>query len=91
MQSKAPFSNIFVHGFTVDKNNQKMSKSIGNVIHPSHLINGGGKDKFQENGYDVCREWVTRESYKPQCRASGEELNKAYKRVFDVNQDFKAL
>jgi isoleucyl-tRNA synthetase len=84
LQSKAPFSNIFVHGFVVDKNNQKMSKSIGNVIQPSSMIFGGGKEKFNENGLDVCREWVTRESYKQQCKASGEDLNKANKRVFDV-------
>ncbi len=83
-QSRAPFSNIFVHGFVVDKNNQKMSKSIGNVIQPSEMIFGGGKEKFNENGLDVCREWVTRESYKQQCKASGEDLNKINKRVFDV-------
>jgi isoleucyl-tRNA synthetase len=84
IQSQAPFSNIFVHGFVVDKNNQKMSKSIGNVIKPANIISGGGKEKFNENGLDVCREWVTRESYKQQCKASGEDLNKANKRVFDV-------
>jgi isoleucyl-tRNA synthetase len=61
-----------------------MSKSIGNVIQPSDLIFGGGKEKFSENGLDVCREWVTRESYKQQCKASGEDLNKINKRVFDV-------
>lgn len=83
-RSEAPFSNIFVHGFVVDKNNQKMSKSIGNVIQPSQMIFGGGKEKFNENGFDVCREWVARESYKPQCRVSAEDLNKAYKRIYDV-------
>jgi isoleucyl-tRNA synthetase len=85
IQSRAPFLNLFVHGFVVDKNNQKMSKSIGNVIQPSDMIFGGGKkDKFNENGLDVCREWVIRESYKPQCKASEEDLNKTNKRVFDV-------
>lgn len=85
LQSRAPFSNLFVHGFVVDKNNQKMSKSIGNVIQPSDMIFGGGeKEKFNENGLDVCREWVIRESYKPQCKTSGEDLNKTNKRVYDV-------
>jgi len=88
-QSRAPFSNIFVHGFVVDKNNQKMSKSIGNVIQPSDMIFGGGKEKFNENGLDVCREWVTRESYKQQCKASEEDLNKINKRVFDVRSTMR--
>ena len=84
-QSRAPFSNIFVHGFVVDKNNQKMSKSIGNVIQPSDMIFGGGNEKFHENGLDVCREWVTRESYKQQCKTSAEDLTKINKRIFDVS------
>ncbi|UJR30593.1 hypothetical protein I4U23_018120 [Adineta vaga] len=91
IQSRAPFSNIFVHGFVVDKNNQKMSKSIGNVIEPSHMIYGGGKEKFLENGFDVCREWVTRESYKKQCKASVEDLTNAYKRVYDIRNVLKFL
>ncbi|CAF3391881.1 unnamed protein product [Rotaria socialis] len=91
IQSRAPFSNIFVHGFVVDKNNQKMSKSIGNVIQPSEMIFGGGKEKFSENGFDVCREWVTRESYKPQCKTSNEDLNKANKRIYDIRNVFKFL
>ncbi|CAF1318840.1 unnamed protein product [Adineta ricciae] len=90
-QSRAPFSNIFVHGFVVDKNNQKMSKSIGNVIEPSHMIYGGGKERFLENGFDVCREWVTRESYKQQCKASAEDLGKAYKRVYEIRNVLKFL
>lgn len=84
-QSSAPFSNLFVHGFVVDKNNQKMSKSIGNVIEPSHIIFGGGKEKFQANGLDVCREWVVRESYKQQCKISEEDLNKINKRIYEVD------
>ncbi|CAF1312662.1 unnamed protein product [Rotaria sordida] len=91
IQMRAPFSNIFVHGFVVDKNNQKMSKSIGNVIQPSDMIFGGGKEKFHENGFDVCREWVTRESYKPQCKASGEDLTKSYQRVFDIRNILRFL
>ena len=30
-----------VHGFAVDENGQKMSKSIGNVVDPNVIINGG--------------------------------------------------
>ena len=34
------FRSLFVHGFVVDKNGRKMSKSIGNVIDPQDIING---------------------------------------------------
>lgn len=64
-----------------------MSKSIGNVIQPSDMIYGGGKkEKFNENGLDVCREWVLRESYKQQCKTSAEELNKTNQRIYDVRE-----
>lgn len=38
---KAPYKNIVTHGFVLDENRVKMSKSIGNVIVPSLLIHGG--------------------------------------------------
>jgi isoleucyl-tRNA synthetase len=68
-----------------------MSKSIGNVIQPSNIIFGGGKEKFNENGFDVCREWVTRESYKQQCRVSLDDLNQATKRVYDVSDHGQSI
>lgn len=44
------FRAIFSHGFVVDANKMKMSKSIGNVVHP--------KDIIGEEGIDVLRYWV---------------------------------
>uniref|UniRef100_A0A915K4J7 isoleucine--tRNA ligase n=1 Tax=Romanomermis culicivorax TaxID=13658 RepID=A0A915K4J7_ROMCU len=35
-----PFAHTFVHGFVVDEKGYKMSKSIGNVIHPNQVTNG---------------------------------------------------
>ena len=37
LRGKAPFKKIFVHGFTVDENGRKMSKSIGNVVSPDQV------------------------------------------------------
>lgn len=37
----APFANVITHGFVLDKDGVKMSKSIGNVISPLTVINGG--------------------------------------------------
>lgn len=41
---------ISTHGFVVDENGRKMSKSIGNVAHPKDIIN--------EYGIDTLRHWV---------------------------------
>lgn len=54
VRGKAPYKNIFVHGFTVDGRGQKMSKSIGNTIEPKEIIN--------KYGVDVLRWWVAAHS-----------------------------
>lgn len=36
----APFKNLITHGFTLDEHGRKMSKSIGNVIHPQTIMDG---------------------------------------------------
>lgn len=38
---KSPFANVITHGFVLDKEGVKMSKSDGNVISPLTIINGG--------------------------------------------------
>lgn len=49
-------SAIFVHGFAVDENCLKMSKSIGNVINPEEILQGGSNlEKNPIYGVDVLR------------------------------------
>lgn len=43
---------IFVHGFAVDDNGYKMSKSLGNVVNPQDIIHGGF-DKKKQPGYGI--------------------------------------
>lgn len=50
IRQKAPYKNIFVHGFVVDENGKKMSKSLGNVISP--------KDVTKKHGTDAMRWWI---------------------------------
>ncbi|KKZ63041.1 isoleucyl-tRNA synthetase [[Emmonsia] crescens] len=38
--SRAPFKTLITHGFTLDKDSRKMSKSIGNVINPNQIMDG---------------------------------------------------
>ena len=52
-QKQSAYKKIFVHGFTLDENGRKMSKSLGNVIAPSSIT--AGKNGF---GVDVLRYWV---------------------------------
>ncbi|XP_069856018.1 isoleucine--tRNA ligase, mitochondrial [Dipodomys merriami] len=58
-RKKAPFKTVVVHGFTLGEKGEKMSKSLGNVIDPDVIINGG-QDQSTEPPYgaDVLRWWV---------------------------------
>ncbi len=61
---RAPYRSVLTHGFVLDEKGQKMSKSLGNVVDPMVLVNGG-KDKKQEPAYgaDVLRLWVASVDY----------------------------
>lgn len=48
------FRNIFVHGFVLDHEGRKMSKSLGNVIDPHLILDGDGK-KQPAVGIDALR------------------------------------
>ncbi|KAK3909408.1 Isoleucine--tRNA ligase, mitochondrial [Frankliniella fusca] len=49
---KAPFKKIFTHGFVVDENGQKMSKSLGNVVDP-YVITNGGDNPLKDPAFGV--------------------------------------
>lgn len=57
IRNKAPFKSLYVHGFAVDENGNKMSKSLGNVIDPAHII--AGKKGQKPYGIDVLRQDTT--------------------------------
>lgn len=40
LRNKAPYKTIYIHGFAVDADGKKMSKSLGNVINPQDIILG---------------------------------------------------
>ncbi|XP_043496541.1 isoleucine--tRNA ligase, mitochondrial isoform X1 [Polistes fuscatus] len=62
LQDSSPYKALFVHGFVVDENASKMSKSQGNIIHPDDITKGRKSDKSdsEKNAYgvDVLRWWV---------------------------------
>jgi len=60
----APYKTVLTNGFVLDEQGRKMSKSIGNVVDPNIVIEGG-KNQQQEPPYgaDVLRLWVSSVDY----------------------------
>ena len=46
MAGKAPYSGVITHGFVLDERGKKMSKSVGNVVDPRTVIEGGRIKRF---------------------------------------------
>ena len=60
----APYKTVLTHGFTLDEQGRKMSKSLGNVIDPAVVIEGGKNQKEEPPyGADVLRLWVSSVDY----------------------------
>lgn len=73
---KPPYKSVLTHGFVVDKDGRKMSKSLGNVIAPQEVINSLGAD--------VLRLWVAATDYKSEMSLSKEILQRtseSYRRI----------
>ncbi|MBD3272066.1 MAG: class I tRNA ligase family protein, partial [Elusimicrobia bacterium] len=64
LQNKAPYRAVLTHGFTVDGEGKKMSKSLGNVIKPETIIS--------TYGADMLRLWVAASDYREDIRISPE-------------------
>ena len=60
----APYKKVLTHGFVLDEKGYKMSKSLGNVVDPRLVIDGGKDLKAQPAyGADVLRLWVASVDY----------------------------
>jgi len=76
MRGKAPYQSVLTHGFTVDEQGRKMSKSLGNVISPQDVI--------KHLGADVLRLWVAATDYSGELSVSGtilEHMAEAYRKM----------
>ncbi len=67
-RGKVPYRSVLTHGFVVDGEGKKMSKSLGNVIAPQDVI--------QRSGAEVLRLWVASEDYREDIRLSEEILKR---------------
>ncbi|NEQ42906.1 MAG: isoleucine--tRNA ligase [Leptolyngbya sp. SIOISBB] len=60
----APYRQVLTHGFALDEQGRKMSKSLGNVVDPRIVIEGGKNQKKEPAyGADVLRLWVSSVDY----------------------------
>jgi isoleucyl-tRNA synthetase len=65
-RGRAPYKSVLTHGFALDQNGRKMSKSIGNVVDPLKIID--------ESGADILRMWVASTDYFEDVRIGKEVL-----------------
>jgi isoleucyl-tRNA synthetase len=65
-RGRAPYKGVLTHGFALDQNMRKMSKSLGNVIDPLAII--------RDNGADILRLWVASTDYFEDVRIGKEVL-----------------
>ncbi len=75
-RGQAPYREVLTHGYVVDGNGHKMSKSLGNGIEPSEVI--------EKHGAEILRMWVSSVDYREDVRISEEILNRlvdAYRRI----------
>jgi isoleucyl-tRNA synthetase len=64
VKGHAPYRRVLTHGFTLDEKGRKMSKSLGNVVDPTVLVEGGrNQKKDPPYGADVLRLWVSSVDY----------------------------
>jgi isoleucyl-tRNA synthetase len=76
MYGRAPFLDVVTHGYVVDGDGRKMSKSLGNVVNPLEVI--------EKYGADVLRLWVSSGDYTGDIGISEEILARtadAYRRI----------
>ena len=76
INNHAPYRHVLTHGFVVDKDGRKMSKSLGNVISPKQLI-----DTY---GADILRLWCASADYTKEITISDEIMKRvsdAYRRI----------
>jgi len=80
-RGRAPYDAVLTHGFVVDAEGRKMSKSIGNVISPSEVI--------KKYGTEILRLWVSASDYREDVRISDnilKQLTDAYRRIRNTSR-----
>ncbi|PLR84137.1 isoleucine--tRNA ligase [Bacillus canaveralius] len=80
---KAPYKGVLSHGFTLDGEGKKMSKSLGNVIVPAKVMN--------QLGADILRLWVASVDYQSDVRVSDPILKQVAEVYRKIRNTFRFL
>uniref|UniRef100_A0A8C4FB50 Isoleucine--tRNA ligase, mitochondrial n=1 Tax=Dicentrarchus labrax TaxID=13489 RepID=A0A8C4FB50_DICLA len=90
VRNKAPYKSLVVHGFAVSEKGEKMSKSVGNVVDPDAVINGG-KVSMPAYGADVLRWWVAESNVFSEVQIGPSALNSARDGIGKLRNTLKFL
>jgi isoleucyl-tRNA synthetase len=80
---KAPYKGVLSHGFALDGQGRKMSKSIGNVVVPN--------DVMKQLGADILRLWVASVDYQADVRVSDKILKQVSESYRKIRNTFRFL
>ncbi len=75
-RDRAPYKGVLTHGYVVDGQGKKMSKSVGNVVVPSEVI--------EKYGAEILRLWVASEDYQDDVKVSDEilrQISDSYRKI----------
>jgi isoleucyl-tRNA synthetase len=82
-RGQAPYKAVLTHGFVLDKDGRKMSKSVGNVVDPMKIVN--------ESGADILRLWVAQADYFDDLKISPQALAGASDTYRKLRNTFRYL
>ena len=82
-RGRAPYREVLTHGFLIDLEGRKMSKSVGNSIEPQQVI--------KESGADILRLWVSMSDYRDEIRVSKEILARVIEAYRKIRNTFRFL
>ncbi|XP_028994181.1 isoleucine--tRNA ligase, mitochondrial isoform X2 [Betta splendens] len=91
VRNKAPYKSLVVHGFAVSERGDKMSKSLGNVVDPDVIINGGKDPSLTPYGADVLRWWVAESNIFSEVQIGPSVLNLARENMSKLRSILKFL
>ncbi len=80
---KAPYKKVVSHGFVLDGQGRKMSKSLGNAIDPLKIIN--------QQGADLLRLWVATVDYQSDVRISNDVMNQISEGYRKIRNTFRFM
>jgi len=82
-RGKAPYKAVLTHGFVVDGDGRKISKTLGNYVPPEEIIN--------RNGAEIYRLWVAAENYQEDVRISDQVIKTLTDAYMKIRNTFRFL